>query len=216
LQSSERRKRAKQELREKIFDAARTLFAHEGYSAVTMRRIAEKIEYSATAIYTHFKDKEALMHELCASDFLTLMSHFKKIFTIADPVERLRQLGALYADFAIKHPNHYRLMFMTPRPFDSTVQAWIEKGNPQQDSYALLKAAVQACIEEGHFNQAHRDADLLAQALWSAVHGLVSLHITLHNDPWIEWRPLKKTLRTLLDALVCGFTSKTARPKQGN
>ena len=48
-----------------ILDAARELFATEGYEAVTMRRIADRIEYSPTAIYFHFKDKESLVRELC-------------------------------------------------------------------------------------------------------------------------------------------------------
>ena len=65
----ERREREREETRTRILDAARELFAAEGYEAVTMRRIAERIEYSATAIYFHFKDKEALVKELCDVDF---------------------------------------------------------------------------------------------------------------------------------------------------
>ena len=62
---SERRERDRQAVRSKILDAARDLFAAEGYDAVTMRRIAEAIEYSPTTIYLHFKDKDALIRELC-------------------------------------------------------------------------------------------------------------------------------------------------------
>ena len=61
----ERRDREREEIRTRILDAARELFATEGYEAVTMRRIADRIEYSATAIYFHFRDKEALLQELC-------------------------------------------------------------------------------------------------------------------------------------------------------
>ena len=65
----ERREREREETRAKITDAARELFAREGYDAVSMRRIAEAIEYSPTAIYVHFKDKEALFQDLCRQDF---------------------------------------------------------------------------------------------------------------------------------------------------
>ncbi len=75
----ERREREKQELRTRILDAARELFAELGYEAVTMRKIAERIEYSPTAIYFHFKDKDALMRELCEMDFSTLAQQFRTI-----------------------------------------------------------------------------------------------------------------------------------------
>ena len=70
--TAERRERERQELRVRILDAARELFAEQGYDAVTMREIADRIEYSPTAIYFHFKDKEALLRELCDTDFATL------------------------------------------------------------------------------------------------------------------------------------------------
>src|SRR5215212_10572320 len=65
----ERRDRQREDVRTKIMDAARDLFVSEGYDAVSMRKIAEAIEYSPTAIYVHFTDKAALMQELCAHDF---------------------------------------------------------------------------------------------------------------------------------------------------
>src|SRR5438876_541437 len=81
----------REEIRTLILDAAREMFAAEGYDAVTMRRIAERIEYSPTAIYFHFKDKDALMHELCDTDFAKLAQEFGPIARIADPIERLHK-----------------------------------------------------------------------------------------------------------------------------
>ena len=83
---TERRQREREEIRTRILDAARELFIAEGYEAVTMRRIADRIEYSPTAIYFHFKDKEALMGELCAVDFYTLAMQFTKIAKVAETV----------------------------------------------------------------------------------------------------------------------------------
>ena len=70
---TERREREKEEIRNKILDAARDLFAREGYEAVTMRRIAEAIEYSPTTIYIHFEDKDDLVLALCHEDFARLL-----------------------------------------------------------------------------------------------------------------------------------------------
>src|SRR4051812_39704213 len=112
--SSQRREREKQEMRALILDAARDLFAEQGIESVTMRKIAERIEYSPTAIYFHFADKEALVREMCAEDFLTFGAQFAKSAAIEDPIERLRAAGRAYVQFGLTHPNHYRVMFMTP------------------------------------------------------------------------------------------------------
>ena len=112
----ERREREKSETRDKILDAARELFGERGYEGVSMRQVAEKIEYSPTAIYVHFADKEDLFHELCNEDFARLAAEFQKVPLPADPVERIKQIGRSYIVFGIRHPNHYKLMFMTPHP----------------------------------------------------------------------------------------------------
>src|SRR5256885_11296861 len=100
--TQERRERERHELRAKILDAARSLFASEGYDAVTMRKIADKIEYSATAIYQYFEDKDALVAELCRHDFRSFAAHFGRAAAVEDPVERLCAAGRAYFQFAIE------------------------------------------------------------------------------------------------------------------
>ena len=67
--TTERRARAKQLLRGEILDAARELFIKHGYENVSMRKIAEKIEYSPTTIYLYFHDKSEILHTLCEETF---------------------------------------------------------------------------------------------------------------------------------------------------
>src|ERR1700752_2545442 len=110
----ERRGRGKSETRDKILDAARELFVTEGYHGVSMRRVAEKIEYSPTAIYVHFADKEQLFRELCHVDYARLAQGFKSSVMSSQPIERLKQIGAIYIEFGTRYPNHYQFMFMTP------------------------------------------------------------------------------------------------------
>src|SRR5262247_3242203 len=100
----ERREREKQEVRKKILDAARELFAREGYERVTMRRIADAIEYSPTTIYLHFKDKDELVQCLCHEDFSRLLNELSRGPVPKDPVERIRQLGRGYARFGTTYP----------------------------------------------------------------------------------------------------------------
>src|SRR5262245_620413 len=130
--TAERRDRERQEMQTLILDAARELFATEGYEAVTMRKIAEKIEYSPTAIYFHFKDKLALLRELCDRDFAAFAAVLQRTAGVQDPVERLRRLGYAYVDFALEHPNHYRFLFMTAHPALSPEESAIQKGNPDE------------------------------------------------------------------------------------
>lgn len=201
--SRERREREREEVRSKILDAARDLFVAEGYEAVTMRRIADKIEYSPTAIYFHFRDKDALLKELCQSDFLTLAHQFMPIGTVADPIEKLKATGKAYLQFGLDYPNHYRLMFMTPHPPIDPDE--VEKGNPEEDSYAFLKAIVAQALAEKRFRPEYENVDLVAQTVWAGVHGVVSLQIAKCNDEWIEWRSIEERATVMIDVLVDGL-----------
>ena len=110
-----------------------------------MRGIADRIEYSPTALYCHFKDKEALLRELCDEDFAALARQFQKIAGETDPIERLRQIGKAYVSFGLEHPFHYRLMFMTPHPpIASSDEGQARRGNPEDAAYAFLHATVSA------------------------------------------------------------------------
>jgi AcrR family transcriptional regulator len=201
----ERREREKAEIREKILEAARELFVSEGYEAVSMRKIADRIEYSPTAIYLHFKDKEAVMRELCETDFYTLAQEFQEIAKIADPVERLRALGLAYARFALAHPNHYRLMFMTPHVHQKDEEHLIERGNPEEDAYAFLKWAVGEILAAGRHRTDLEDVDLLAQTFWAGMHGVVSLQIAKCNDDWVDWRPDEERIHLMNEILIRGL-----------
>jgi AcrR family transcriptional regulator len=202
----ERRQRQKQGVREKILDAARDLFVQNGYDAVTMRQIADKIEYTPTAIYFHFKDKQELINELCAIDFLKLAREFNALAEIADPRERLIRLAHAYMAYGLKYPNHYRIMFMSTHPHAGPQENRLIKfGNPSEDAYAFLRSTVIECIAAGVFSKKYRDPELLAQALWAAVHGVTALHIARKNDPWVPWRSAEETAKVLLGPLLRGL-----------
>ena len=204
--ATDRREREKLAMRTKILDAARELFAEHGYDAVTMRQIAERIEYTPTAIYYHFKDKDALIRELCDADYGTLAEEFQKIAAVADPKQRLSEMGRAYTRFALEHPNHYGLMFMTPtRPGETGPLE--KRGKPDQDAYAFLVWTVGQAAAAGQFRPEYNaDIELTAQILWAGVHGIVSLHVAKGGDPWVEWRPIEQRLEGMLDLLIRGLT----------
>ncbi|MGA7080444.1 MAG: TetR/AcrR family transcriptional regulator [Terriglobales bacterium] len=202
----ERREREKSETRDKILDAARELFVTEGYEGVSMRRVAEKIEYSPTAIYVHFADKQQLFHELCHQDYARLAEVFQSSAMSSDPMERLKQIGRTYVEFGIHYPNHYRFMFMTPHPpIEPDEEACEEIGNPELDAYAFLKWAVQQAISAGRLREELTDVELVSQTLWAAVHGVISLNIAKSEDPWVDWRPVEERAETMLDVTMRGL-----------
>lgn len=195
----------RQQTRTAILDAARELFVERGVDAVTMREIARRVGFSPTAIYLHFKDKDALIHELCDTDFLTLAQELQAIGAIADPIERLRVLGLGYVQFAVAHPNHYRLMFMTPQVNFDPDNTAIESGNPEQDAYAHLRGMVVEAHAAGRFRANLADPDLIAQTLWAGLHGVCSLEIAKKNDCWVDWRDFEARVELIQEVLMMGL-----------
>src|SRR5213593_3391677 len=102
--SLQRRERERAETRRKILDAARRMFVQQGYEGTTMRAIAAKIGYTPTAIYHHFKDKDALVAELSGLDFRALAQALQETGIVGDPLERFEKIGAAYVEFGLTHP----------------------------------------------------------------------------------------------------------------
>lgn len=205
--------------RERILDAARELLMAEGVEGFSMRKLASRIGYSATAIYFHFPDKETLLVELVNRQFMKFRQAFTRFQGERDPVERLRRMGAAYIEFALKNPDHYRFLFLNPSLKSLPLDESIERGNPAEDSYAYLRATLAEAIELGLLRAEFTDSDQAAQVLWSAVHGLAALHIVKGDDPWIEWRAARPTGRLLVNALLDGMVrapsrSTVARPRR--
>jgi AcrR family transcriptional regulator len=203
--SKERRQRQREDLRTRILDAARELFVHRGYEATTMRAIAEEIEFTPTAIYHHFANKEALLHEICSTDFAQLAGNFQKIGRIPDPIERLDRLGRAYVDFALSQPMHYRLMFMTERPAFAPGSA-AERDDPAASAYAFLRDTCVEAIGSGRVRPQFSDAEQLAQMLWASVHGIVSLHIAKCRDQWVDFRDVRQTAQLMCAVMLEGIS----------
>lgn len=199
----------RQQLRILIIDAARDLFVTHGVEAVTMREIAKRIGYSATSIYLHFADKESLLRAICDTDFLALATALKTILEIADPVERMHAIGDSYARFALAYPNHYRLMFMTPHEPRGPEQSTLQQNNPEQDSYFLLKTVVNDVFKADKFRAELNDPDLIAQTIWSGIHGVCSLQIMMAKDTWVDWRDITARLESMRNVMVRGLLKET-------
>jgi AcrR family transcriptional regulator len=195
----ERRQREKTNLRREILAAARELIAKEGYESVSMRKIAERIEYSPTTIYLYFRDKEELVREVCEETFMLLTRQLDKVLaTESDPIARLRAGLKAYIRFGIKHPDHYRVSLMMPHHHRDKEEFLT---SPGAEAFQGLMAGVANAVEHGRL----RETDVMAvsQALWSAVHGVVSLQISRGDCfPWVD---RERLIDLTVDSIVRGL-----------
>jgi len=203
--------RPRPDVREAILEAARELFVELGYEGVSLRKVANKIGYSASTIYLHFADKDALFREVCGQDFGRLAAAFQELVTIPDPRERLVACGRAYIEFAVAHPKHYRLMFMTEMSAPSLGAAVDCGTNPDENAYVFLRLLVQECMRAGAFRPDLTDVDLVAQTLWAAVHGVAALQITACRDNSIPWRDFPLRCEALLDSITQGMMRRPER-----
>ena len=168
----ERKERDAQKMRQRILKAAMDIFAEEGYEGVSMRRIADKIEYSPGTIYRYFENKYDIILQLCYHGFERLLDLQFELDKIADPVERMKVAGRYYVTFALENPEIYELMFGTREIIKQPDQA---EESVALRSFRKFVEHVQQCLDASFFSGG--DAETLAIALWAALHGLSSLLI---------------------------------------
>ncbi|NOT46376.1 MAG: TetR/AcrR family transcriptional regulator [Acidobacteria bacterium] len=197
MKNAVRKQKEKDNLRQIIMDAARELFVTKGYEAVSMRKIAERIEYSPTTIYLYFEDKVDLMTQICEQTFAKLTRNIKAINRkIADPIEALRAGMHEYVNFGLRHPSHYLLLFNTRVPEEPRI-AFAESNG--KIAFETLREAVKACADAHKLSS--KDVDLVSQTLWTGIHGVTSLLITQNHFPFVN---RKKLIANAIDTMIDG------------
>ena len=205
---AERKEREKEDVRRKILDAAHDLFETLGYENVTMRAVADAIEYSPTAIYLHFENKDALVEALCLEDFEKLSQAMNQGPLPKNPVDRMRALGRAYAAFGIANPNHYRFMFMTAGDWKKHAH---DEGSPPARSYAVLREAVVEAMDQSLFRK--DDVDLVSQMIWSHIHGVISLLITFKPEQFPRVPPRPGLVDASIEATLSALQIKEGKEK---
>ncbi|MDP9070096.1 MAG: TetR/AcrR family transcriptional regulator [Actinomycetota bacterium] len=167
-------------LRDQILAATERLLLHTGdESAVSIRGIAEAVGVTAPSIYLHFADKEELLQAVCQRRFGELDARIEaEVRGIHDPVEALRRRAHAYIGFGVEHPEHYRILFMARHGLRHTpTRGELEESAADLGGFGHLISNVRACMEVGAFAPA--DPLLVATGLWTVVHGITSLRITM-------------------------------------
>ena len=168
---TERKERDKQEMRKLILDTAMKLFLEEGFANVSIRKIADKMEYSPATLYLYFKDRDEILFALHNEGFEELYKRQQELLTVTDPGKRLRRHGEIYLRFAFENPEYYNLMFIMRAPARKIVegQEWLVG----MRSYEFIRNDVQSAINAGLLKG--NDVELATFSLWSLVHGIASL-----------------------------------------
>ncbi len=158
-------------MRRLILDTAEQMFVEAGsYDAVSMRKIATEINYSATTIYLYFRDKDELFQTLLRDTFRQLSRAVALAVTERDPVAGLYQAMNACVRFGLEHPEHYRLLFMV-RP--SLRESSASNRRIGEEAFNLLRHQAALCANTGRVRES--DPDVLAQGTWAVVHGLTSM-----------------------------------------
>lgn len=171
--TKERKARQKTEMRDAILSAALKLFSDKGFENVTMRNVADEIEYSVGTIYLYFSDKDEIFYELHKMGFDEFYKRQLAVQNIKDPLSRLTEHGLSYIQFALDQPHYYDLMFIsrTPGKFINQQDEWISGTR----TYDLLKLNISQAKDAGYFKKT--DVEVAAFSLWSFVHGISSLFV---------------------------------------
>lgn len=185
----------KERLRRLILDTAERLFVDAGnYDAVSMRKIAKDINYSATTIYLYFRDKDELFQTLLRETFRQLSRAVTLAVTDRDPMVGLYQAMRACIHFGLEHPEHYRLLFMVRPSLRIPANAGTQIG---LEAFNLLRHQAGLCISAGRFRKIEQD--VLAQGAWAVVHGVTS---TLLNRPELD---RAKLITHVLDSYLSGL-----------
>lgn len=175
----QRREREKLEVREAILSAARDIALNEGWPAVTMRKVADRIEYSPPIIYEHFASKESMLTALMRYGFAQLLVAVQSAYDRApDPESGLMSIAEAYWDFAWRFPELYQVMTgLGGVPFCAEGHA------VEADAvFVYVLRVVQHILERMGATVSEQQAEDMVKLLWSTAHGLVALSMSKGMD----------------------------------
>jgi AcrR family transcriptional regulator len=177
----ERKQRQKNEVKSSILCAARQLVIEEGWSSLSIRKIADAIEYSVPVIYDHFENKEAIQLEFAREGFRILGEKIQEARdNHLEPSKQIEAMAMSYWDFAFTNKEFYQIMFGVGMPTcDMAMKV------PEMETFRqLMQSSIQELISGS--SQPEVNKFLKFYSLWSMLHGLVSINMveqtSTHQD----------------------------------
>jgi AcrR family transcriptional regulator len=170
--SKERIARLKEETRENILDAALEIVKEEGWQSLSMRKIADKIEYTAPIIYEYFANKEGILLELTRTGYIILGKDLRDTMAKStDPVVQLETMWIAYWNFAFENKELYRLMYGV-----DMICCDLKKSMPEAEaSNRLFFETIEKLITKD--NNSEEFVCRKFYTFWSIIHGLISINL---------------------------------------
>lgn len=187
--SQRRRERERAEMRGRLLSAAREIATEEGWQAVTIRRIADRLEYASPILYQHFPGKDALLWELAREGFREITARLRNAVELP-PDKLLDAIAITYWDFASAAPELYQVMHgLGGVPFGTA-----ETPHEAQEAFQLCRQALLrlATAQGGTLH----DPDAAVDTIWAVLHGFVSLAMS-HRIAGTPGRARELMLRAL-------------------
>ncbi|HEY2662556.1 MAG TPA: TetR/AcrR family transcriptional regulator [Caulobacteraceae bacterium] len=189
--------------RAEILRAAEAIFVRDGYQGATIRKIADEVGVSSTALYMHFRDKDEILLEIAENAVGVLLASNTEIAgRPLDAVTRVRLMLVAYMRFGLDNPNAYRLVYLSGP--DEPLSA-------KHEQLAEISARCYECFHTtvGEIEADGRlpvgKSDLAAHILWSACHGLVALRICRTQMAWEDNEVL---MSSMLDSVFDGLLAR--------
>ncbi|MFN8491447.1 MAG: TetR/AcrR family transcriptional regulator [Caldilineaceae bacterium] len=175
-----------QRTQQAILDAAREIINQQGVEALSIRAIADKIDYSPAGLYEYYGSKEEIVGALCRQGLHHFARHLRSVDQRLAPEEYMIELGVAYVDFALKNPDFFLLMFTTAPLVLSNFgehKADAEQALQDDDAFSILLRGVERCVAVGLFKpQPDYGVLEMARTAWSLVHGIAMLQLSALRD----------------------------------
>jgi len=188
------------DVRRRLLEAAALLLDEEGPGALTARRLASTAETSTMAVYTHFGGMLGLVRAIVVEGFKRLADHVTKPPRTDDPVTDLVEMALAYRANAVENPHLYSVMFGATSLGGYRLAPEERAGGLY--TFVVLSEAVARAMEMGGLRRGN--AELVAQQLWTAMHGYVMLELAgLHLG---SGDPVEEVFRPLMTTLLAGLS----------
>lgn len=174
MPKTEPKRRGSDATRAAILDAARDVFASEGYAGASIRKVAERADCAHAMIYLHFRDKDDLFYQVSEEHFRQLLGRLRSLPRSLDPLSMIREAFGQVVDYGVAHPNYYHLM-VSMRPPHAADADDRGLGRVAEEVYGYLYDTVTRAVERGRVDS--NDPRLDTWALLAAAHGAAELHL---------------------------------------
>ncbi|WP_424494666.1 TetR/AcrR family transcriptional regulator [Salinimicrobium sp. GXAS 041] len=194
----ERKERKKAEMRKAILEASWELVLRQGWQALSIRKIADAIEYSVPVIYDHFANKEAILLELTRRGFQNLNDRLLEARAKSEtPEGQIEAMAAAYWKFAFENEAYYQVMYGLGIPSCETVNRIAELGVFTD----LILEPIKKLINAG--SKPQTDPFLKLHTFWSMLHGLVSINMMGTGEKKEEMN--QRVLQDFICSFLLGF-----------